>query len=184
MLKAVESTAREEATMRSASRRGTRIGLALLLVVIAIAMVRTAASAAEQVLMLVPGIPGSSTVVGHTGWINVISFAGSAVAPATAGGPQPCQMVVQKPLDIASPHLWVATVTAQIFTTPVRIQVLASGVAGFYVLYDIELTTAEITSIADSGSNALPLESVTLKAAKAIVTFNELDPTTGQIKPI
>ena len=168
--------------MISAVRRGTGSGLALLLVVIAIAMVPTAASAAEQVLMQVPGIPGSSTVVGHSGWINLLSFSGSVVAQATTGGPQPCQVVVQKDLDIASPHLWVAVVNATIFTAPIKIQVMAASGAGTpYVLYDIELTDAEITSITDSGSNTIPLESVTLKAAKVTLTFNTQNPATGAI---
>ena len=63
--------------MKSVIRRGTTSGLALLLVVIAIAMVPTPASAAEVLVMQVPGIPGSSKVVGHVGWITVISFAGA-----------------------------------------------------------------------------------------------------------
>jgi type VI protein secretion system component Hcp len=172
--------------MKSAIRRGTRSGLELLLVVIAIAMVPTAASAADLVVMLVPGIPGSSLVAGHTGWINVVSFAGSAIGPAATGGKQACQMVVQKPLDIASPHLWVATVTAQMFTTPIKIQVISPGLGGggAFVLYDIELTNAEITSIGDSGSNAVPLENVTLKAASVKLTFNEQNPSSGALTPI
>jgi type VI protein secretion system component Hcp len=172
--------------MKSAIRPSTRSGLELLLVVIAIAMVPTAASAADLVVMLVPGIPGSSLVAGHTGWINLVSFAGSAIGPTATGGKQACQMVVQKPLDIASPHLWVATVTAQIFTTPIRIQVMASGPGGGapFVLYDIELTNAEITSIGDSGSNALPLENLTLKAASVKLTFNEQNTSTGVLTPI
>src|ERR1700738_3254187 len=99
--------------MKSAIRRGTRIGLALLLVVMAFPPVPTAASGTEQLVMLVPNIRGSSTLSGHIGWIDLLSFAGSGVAPAGSGGGQPCQMVVQKNLDMASPPLWLATVTGQ-----------------------------------------------------------------------
>src|ERR1700676_197960 len=110
--------------MKSSIRRGTISGLVLLLVLIAIARVPTSASAAsEQIVMLVPNIPGSSTLAGHIGWIDVFSFAGSAVAPTSVSTGQACQMVVQKPLDIASPHLWVATVTGQTFAT-IRIQLI------------------------------------------------------------
>lgn len=49
--------------------------------------------------------------------------------------------------------------------------------------YEIQLENAQITSIGDSGSNALPQESVAFKAAKAIVTFNEQN-TNGTITPI
>ena len=93
---------------------------------------------------------------------------------------QPCQMTVQKPLDIASPHLWFATVTGKVFTT-IDIQVVAPTATTPYVLYDILLANAEITSIADSGSNALPLETLTLKATKVTLTFNTRNAATGAI---
>jgi type VI secretion system Hcp family effector len=173
--------------MKSSLRRGTTSGLVLLLVLNAIAMVPTATSAAsapEPIVMLVPNIPGSSTLPGHAGWIDVTSFAGSAVAPATPGGAgPPCHMVVQKPLDIASPHLWVATVTGQLFTT-IEIQLMKPSTTGsLVVLYDIKLENAEFTSIGDSDSNALPLESVTIKATRVILTFNTQNPN-GTINPI
>jgi type VI secretion system Hcp family effector len=172
--------------MKSSIRRGTTSGLVLLLVLIAIARVPTAASAAsagEQIVMLVPNIPGSSTLAGHIGWIDVLSFAGSAVAPTSVSTGQPCQMVVQKPLDIASPHLWVATVTGQLFAT-IRIQLIESSTTGIpFLLYDIQLENAQFTSIGDSGSNALPLESVTFKATRVILTFNKQNPN-GTSNPI
>jgi type VI secretion system Hcp family effector len=169
--------------MKSSIRRGTTSGLVLLLVLIAMAMVPTAASAGEQILMLVPNIPGSSTVAGHSGWIDVLSFAGSGVAPTSVSGGPPCQIVVQKPLDIASPHLWVATVTGQLFKT-IEIQLIKTGTTGSpFVLYDIQLENAQFTSIGDSGSNALPLESVTFKATRVILTFNTQNPN-GTINPI
>ena len=170
--------------MKSSIRRGITSGLVLLLVLSTIAMVPTTASAAsaEEIVMLVPNIPGSSAVAGHSGWIDALSFAGSAVAP-TSSTVQPCQMVVQKPLDIASPHLWVATVTAQAFAT-IRIQLLEPNTTGSpFVLYDIQLENAQFTSIGDSGSNALPLESVTLKATKVMLTFNKQNPN-GTVTPV
>jgi type VI protein secretion system component Hcp len=165
--------------MNSAIRRVTTRGL-VLLVVIAIAMAPTASSATEQVFMQVPGIPGSSMVAGHVGWIEVLSFGGSASAPSSGTTGLPCQMTVQKPLDIASPHLWFATVTGKVFTT-IDIQVVAPTTTTPYVLYDILLANAEITSIADSGSNALPLETLTLKATKVTLTFNTRNAATGAI---
>jgi len=167
--------------MKSSILRGITSGL-VLLVLSTIAMVPTAAST-EEIVIHVPNIPGSSTVVGHIGWIDALSFAGSAVAPTSASAGQPCQMVVQKPLDIASPHLWVATVTGQLFAT-IRIQLLEPSTTGSpFVLYDIQLENAQFTSIGDSASNALPLESVTLKAAKVMLTFNKQNPN-GTVTPI
>jgi type VI secretion system Hcp family effector len=173
--------------MKSSIRLGTISGLVLLLVLIAIARVPTAASAAsagEQVVMLVPGIPGSSTLVGHSGWIELLSFAGSAVASPSVGTVQPCQMVVQKPLDMASPHLWVATVTGQFFAN-IRIQLIQPSTTGGnpFVLYDIQLETAHFTSIGDSASNASPVESLTFKADKVILTFNKQNPN-GTASPV
>ena len=166
--------------MKSAIRRVTRSGLALLLVLNVFAVVPTAASATEQIVMLVPNIPGSSTLTGHTNWIDVLSFAGSAVAPAGSVG-QPCQMVVQKNLDVASPHLWLATVTGQIFST-IKIDVVTVGTTpNPYVLYEIQLENAQISSIGDAGSTAIPQETMTFKAAKGIVTFNHQNPSTGAI---
>jgi type VI protein secretion system component Hcp len=167
--------------MKSAIRRGKTSGLAVLLIVIAIAMVPTAASAAVQIVMLVPNIPGSSTVNGHTGWIDVLSFAGSAVA-STAGA-KPCQMVVQKKLDIASPHLWLATVTGVVFSD-IKIDLIAVAGTTQFVAGEIQLENAQITSIGDGGSSTLTEESVAFKAAKGIVTFNERNPSTGGITPI
>jgi type VI protein secretion system component Hcp len=167
--------------MKSAIRRSTRSGLALL-VAIAFAMVPTATSATEQIAMLVPNIPGSSTLSGHIGWINVLSFAGSAVAPNPSVA-QPCQMVVQKNLDIASPRLWLATVTGQTFLT-IKIDLVTVGGIAPFVAYEIELENAQITSIGDAGSTGVPQESVTFKAAKGIVTFNEQNPSSGVITPI
>ena len=165
--------------MKSAIRRGTRIGLALLLVVMAFPPLPTAA-ATEQLVMLVPNIPGSSTVSGHLNWIDVLSFAGSAVAPAGSVG-QPCQMVVQKHIDVASPHLWLATVTGQVFTS-IKIDLVTVGISPTpYVLYEIQLENAQITSIGDAGSTAVPQESLTLKAAKGVVTFYQQNTSTGAI---
>jgi type VI protein secretion system component Hcp len=169
--------------MKSAIRRSTRIGLALLLVVMAFPPVPTAASGTEQLVMLVPNIPGSSTLSGHNGWIDVLSFAGSAVAPAGSAG-QPCQMVVQKNLDMASPHLWLATVTGKIFTS-IKVDLVTVGTTSTpFVAYEIQLENVQITSIGDAGSTAVPQETLTFKATKGMVTFNERNPSTGAVTPI
>lgn len=165
-----------------AIRRGITRGL-VLLVVTAIVMLPTASSATEQVFMQVPGIPGSSTSAGHVGWIDLVSFTGSAVAPASATtGQQPCQLTVQKQLDKTGPELWLSTVTAKAFTT-IDIQVEAPSTTP-YVLYDILLTNAEITSIADSSTNLLPMETLTLKAAKVTLSFYAQNPATGAVTKV
>jgi len=176
--------------MKSAIRKSMTGGLVLLLVVVAVAMVPTRASAAEQLFMLVPGIPGGSQVSGRTGWIDIFSFSGGAVAPVTSTQqnsptkPTPCQLAVQKQLDIAGPRLWVATVTGQIFNN-VDIQVTTTG-AGSFVVYDILLTNVQFTSVSDGGAagGGLPSESVSLKAANVSLTFTPQNPDGSAGTPV
>lgn len=139
-------------------------------------MVAQKASATDQLLMHVPGIPGSS--VARADWIDLFSFSGTAVAPASNGtvrgsqsSAQPCQITVLKQLDIAGPRLWAATVTGQTFGT-IELQVLqATGNLAPFLIYDIKLTNAQITAVADSGASEFPTESVTFKAASLTLAF-------------
>lgn len=162
--------------MNSVTRRCIARGFLLLLVVSAVAMVPQEASATEQLLMHVPGIPGGS--LARADWIDLFSFSGTVIAPARNGSAralqssnQPCQITVLKQLDIAGPRLWAATVTGQTFST-VELQVLqATGTTTPRLIYDITLTNAQITGISDSGANELPTESVTFKAATLTLSF-------------
>lgn len=154
----------------------------LSMVMIAFAMVPTAASAAEQIFMLVPGIPGGSLAAGRSGWIDIFAFSGGVNAPATSTSPapvrqpapSPCQLAVTKQLDIAGPRLWVATVTGQMLNN-VDIQVVqANGASALpFVVYDILLTNVQITSISEGGAqgSGLPTENVNFKAANVSLTF-------------
>ncbi len=166
----------QEAGMKSITRLGmTRVFL-LLLVVSTVAMVPQRASAADQLLMHVPGIPGSSQL--RAGWIDLYSFSGGAVAPSSSTGfgkllqpsTPPCQVMVSKPLDVAGPRLWAATATGQTFNT-VELQVWAPESTTKYLLYDILLTNAQITSVSDSGTNESPIETLSLKAAEVTLAF-------------
>lgn len=155
----------------------------LSLVVIAFAMVPTAASAQDFIIMVVPGIPGGS---GGTGPIRILSFSGGAVAPATStqnpATKPTCQLAVTKLIDIASPRLWVATVTGQIFNN-VEIQVFT--VTAFLV-YDILLTNVQFTSVSDGGASGggTPSESVSFKASNVSLTFNPQNPDGSAGTPV
>jgi type VI protein secretion system component Hcp len=149
----------------------------LLVAAIAFCLIApTFASAADQMFMLVPGIPGSSLVRSHIAWIELSSFSGSASGPVSSvqvqSLTQPCQISVMKQLDIAGPRLWAATVTGHVFDT-VEIQVVASLGTNTFVIYDVLLTTVQIVSIADSGaaSGGTPTESVSFKAKDVKLTF-------------
>ena len=181
--------------MKSAIRKSTTGGLVLLLVVIAIAMVPTAASAADQIFMLVPGIPGGSQVTGRSGWIDIFAFSGGAIAPATSTSPapirqpapSPCQISVAKQLDIAGPRLWVATVTGQIFNNiDIQVTTVTGASARPFVAYDITLTNVQITSISDAGAqgDGLPSEDVAFKATNASLTFTPQNPDGSAGTPV
>jgi type VI protein secretion system component Hcp len=73
---------------------------------------------------------------------TVAKFILMSSAVATGSGGQPCQMVVQKNLDKASPHLWLATVTAQPITS-IKIDLVTVGGTP-YVAYEIQLDTVQI----------------------------------------
>lgn len=164
--------------MKLVTRRGMTRGVLLFLVVSTIAMVPQKASATDQLLMHVPGIPGSSQL--RIGWIDLYSFSGGAIAPSTSNGSGkllqsstlPCEVTVIKPLDIAAPRLWAATVTGQTFST-VELQVRSpTGSATSILIYDILLTNAQITSVSDSGTNELPIETISFKAAEVTLSFS------------
>jgi type VI secretion system secreted protein Hcp len=179
--------------MKSAIRRGIMGRVVLLLVVIVIAMAPTAASAADQIFMLIPGIPGGSQATGRAGWIDVLAFSGGATAPATSTNPappmqpapQPCQISVEKQLDIAGPRLWAATATGQTFNN-IHIVVTASTGGSPLVIFDILLTNAQITSIRDSGSagGGTPTETMTLKATNMSLTFTPQNPDGSAGMPV
>jgi len=163
--------------MKSMFRSGMTSVSLLIVIASTVAMVPQRASAADQLLMHVPGIPGGSQF--RADWIDLYSFSGDAVAPSTSNGngrplqssTLPCQMTVVKPLDIAGPRLWAATVTGQTFRT-IEIQVVqTAGVTTPYVFYDILLTNAQITSVSDSGTNELPVENISFKAAEVTLAF-------------
>jgi len=167
--------------------------LSAVCTLVAIAIVPTAASAADQIFMLVPGIPGSSTDAAHKNWIDVLAFSGGASAPATSTSPappkqpppQPCQVAIEKFLDIAGPRLWAAAVTGQTFNN-IEIQVTAVSGGIQQTIYDIQLTNAKITSINTSGSSGggIPTESVSFTATNVTLTFTPQNAQGGAGTPV
>jgi len=163
--------------MKSAIRK-SMTGVVLLLAVIAMAMVPTAASATDQFFMQVAGIPGTITRAAGGNWMDVLAFSGNAVAPSTQKNKTsttPCSISVSKYVDISSPRLWAATATGQIITS-VELQAVKIGngaAAGAeFVFYDVLLTNAQITSISDGGSTAdgTPTENLSFQASNVTLT--------------
>ena len=70
--------------MRPATRRTITICCVLLLALIAIPLMPSSAAAADNVIMILPGITGESMVSGHQGAIDLLSFSASATAPGTS----------------------------------------------------------------------------------------------------
>lgn len=159
--------------MISVTRRGFKSGLVWLLAAVTVAMAPKAASAADKIYMQVPNIPGGS--MDRPGWIDVLAFSGNALPPTNAGKSQnnssACQISVSKQLDISGPRLWAAAITGQTFST-IDIQVVGLGSdLKPFVVYDVSLSNVQITSVADSGSNEIPYESISFKAANLTLTF-------------
>jgi type VI protein secretion system component Hcp len=156
--------------MKTATRRGVSFGV-VLLAVIAIAVVPTAASAQSQTFMLVPGIPGSSTDASHVDWIDVFSL--QQGWDAATKKQNSCEVQVIKGLDIAGPRLWAAAVTGQVFGE-IRIEVMSSG-GDRRKEYEVRLANAHITSILTAGAQVFN-ETVTVTATGMSLFFYPQNP--------
>jgi type VI secretion system Hcp family effector len=152
----------------------TRMSLAgvLLLAVVTIALVPTAASAQSETFMFVPGIPGDSTDANHKDWIVVSSL--RQTWDVATKKQSSCQVEIVKGLDIAGPRLWAAAVMGQVFTE-IRIEVMRTGAGGLTKEYDLRLSNAQITSILTAGSLTFA-ETVTVTAAGMNLTFYPQNP--------
>jgi type VI protein secretion system component Hcp len=165
--------------MKTTTRRGMSVAVVLLLAVITIMLVPTAASAQNQTFMLVPGIPGGSTDAGHVGWIDVSSL--RQAWDKAAKKQNSCEIEVVKGLDIAGPRLWAAAVMGQVFGE-IRIEVMRTGEEPRKE-YELRLSNAHITSILTAGGLTFA-ETVTLTATGLTLFFYPQNPDGSQGAPV
>ena len=152
-----------------------------LLIVLALAFTLASAGEAfaQRAFMLIPSIPGDSTVEGFEDWINVLSIRQSATSISRRS--IACELGVVKNIDIAGPALW-ATAATGVVLPDVQISVLrnnAGGGSGSPVaskLYDIKLTNVRITAVQASAGGTDSSETVTLLPQGATLTFYQPSP--------
>ena len=132
--------------------------------------VATAASAEEKFYVQVPGIPGASTDVGYTGWIEVLSFSLGFTQKACTS------LSVMKVVDKTSPKLTLSAVLATVFPTVTLAQSSPSGGTENYQEYKVVLFDAIVTSAQQSGSSGGGgiSESLSFQPTRVEVTYFEL----------
>jgi type VI protein secretion system component Hcp len=126
---------------------------------------------ADLLFLRLPGITGSSTVEGHVGDIEIVSF--SAAVSARRGVGATCSdLSVNKFVDSTSPLLIGDTLAGVDFpqaTLIFAVEALGSAVD----VYTIKLNNASIVSVQNSGISGagFPTESVALHATSWVSTF-------------
>ena len=123
-----------------------------------------------QTFMLVPNIPGDSTVEGYKNWIDVYAIT-HALLPGGKGSA--CAVDVAKGIDSAGPRLWASAVGGQPLG-PVQIDILKAG-ADPFKFYEILLANARVTSITTMADQFT--ERVTLTADTITIKFISQSPT-------
>ena len=144
--------------------------------------------AAVDIFLKIPGIDGEVTAIGHENWIQVYSYSSGLVHPYTVGQPGTTppsfsDISIQKPLDKASPRIYLAVATAEVFTSG-TLEVVES--ATNIVLTRIDLTNMVLTSASTGGAygGGVPVESVSMAFSKIKWTYNRIGPAGGIIETI
>ena len=146
------------------------------------AAVPSAALAAEDLFLKLPGINGESTDAQHKKEIILLSYSQSFTQPSAGGGIANCGAVkVTKVIDKSSPALIGAVLTARSFPSVV-ITFRQSGVAPFEY-YKVTLSNAIIEAITQT--DASPTDSTTILEQLSLIgtafKFEYTSPTaTGQ----
>ena len=138
------------------------------------------AQATVSSFMLVPGIKGESKDVKHKDWIDLISI--SETLDQVTKKKTACEVQVTKFLDSSGPLLWAAAVTGQIFPD-VQIEVQRTS-APQQIVYQIRMINAVVTSVSTSTNGTFPIDTVTLLANSAILTYTPLNPDGSAASPV
>jgi type VI secretion system secreted protein Hcp len=152
------------------------------------------AQADNEVFLTWPGITGPSTVQGHVGDIELLSFSqstsntgatGSAGTGAGAGKATGCgQVTITKRIDSTSPIFFGMVVSGQITSGPVTVT-FARG-AQDKTFYSVGLRTVLPTSITQSDSTGADkfTETITFLAVQFTITYTPQLPNGGVGTPV
>ena len=131
-----------------------------------------AGAASDYLFLKLPGITGTSTVTGHLGDIEVLSF--SAGVSAKKGTGSTCSdLNVMKITDQTSPLLFARTLFGIDFDHA-TLTYSQNSVSGVVDVYSITLNNVSITSVQDAGSTGAgqpPTEALSLHATSWVATF-------------
>jgi type VI protein secretion system component Hcp len=134
------------------------------------------ATAADYLLLKLPGITGTSAVPGHPGEIDLLSFSAGILAPTKKLATTGCSDInVMKVTDQTSPLLFAHALFGIDFPgAGVVLTYNGPTPSGQADIYSLALTNVSITSVQESGSTGggLPTEAVSLKATQWTATFN------------
>ena len=159
----------------------TVVTIVLVLAFVAFGSVRElSAQATVSSFMLVPGIKGESKDAKHKDWIDLISI--SETLDQVTRKKTACEVQVTKFLDSSGPLLWAAAVTGQVFPE-IQIEVQRTN-ATQLVVYQIRMANAVVTSISTSSNGTFPIDSVTLSANSAILTYTPQNPDGSPASPV
>jgi type VI secretion system secreted protein Hcp len=141
----------------------------------------TQAQAATDLFLTWPGIIGSSTVQGHVGDIELLSYSQNASNTANpdstgkgGGGKAICgQITITKRLDSSSPVFLGMVLSERITTGPVTVTFAKSGDAKDTTFYTVRLRDVFPTSITQSDSPGADtiIETIVLAARQFVFTF-------------
>jgi len=145
-----------------------RVRSLCILLVVGLTAAGSAAGAVNVVLQI-DEVPGSSTLEGYRGAIDVLSFSWGASNPGASRGsgagasrPEFSEINFMKLMDSASPALLQALTTGRVFAKATVTLLVPTG-GSMIASSTIELRGVSVTSQQLSGSSETPTESISLR---------------------
>jgi type VI protein secretion system component Hcp len=155
----------------------TSMRRASLLGIIALGLVWTGAAraASNEGFLTWPGIPGTSSVVGHTGDIDIGSYSQNS---SNNGGASVCGAItVTHQLDSASPEFLGLALTGQV-TPTAKVTFAKPGPNKLLTYYTVNLTNVRVNSITQNDtSDGNIIETIIFTATQFLFTFTYFTPT-------
>lgn len=140
----------------------------IVLVLAAMAFLAPSAPAQSKGFLKISGIAGESKDADHRGWIDVLSFAWGARAPANGSGPGSLKVTIRA--GKAAPGL--KTKSGGGAKIPeVVLEVGGAGTDGKPGIFLYKMTDVTIGAYDPSGSGSDDLETITLNYSEVSVTY-------------
>lgn len=146
-----------------------------LAVAMAVSSGSSEAAAQLDSFLLIPEIPGESTDAKHKDWIDLVAL-GQTLEPLNKRLTT-CDAIAVKRLDAASPALWAAVASGQIYPE-MRVEMTrpSEGVT----LLEQRLQNVRVLRVAFQTDAGVPGETVTLRPRSMVISYTKTDPKTGK----